>query len=70
MHSLIPRNGSVNRRATRKAPTVLLDPTTKEREIVDVGADTSFIESGFGSVWLPPAGKSRNSGEDVRLTLQ
>jgi hypothetical protein len=56
--------------STTKAPTVLLDPTTKEREVVDVGADTSFIGSSFGSVWSPLAGKSRNSGEVVRLTLQ
>jgi streptogramin lyase len=53
------------------APRVmLLDPTTNEREIVDVGADTSFIGSGFGSVWLPITGRSQNSGEVVRLTLQ
>jgi hypothetical protein len=47
-----------------------LNPTTKERRVVDVGGDTSFIGTGFGSVWLTTAGTSRDSGEVIRLTRQ
>lgn len=44
-----------------------IDPETKEREVAEVGATTSFIGSGFGSAWAPVHG-SPTGGEVVRLT--
>ena len=47
-----------------------LNPETREEQIVEVGADTSFIGRGFGSVWLPVGGGAPGTGEVVRLTYE
>ena len=45
-----------------------IDPETREREIVDLGDDTSFIGGGFGSAWVPLSNSTTGEGEVVRLT--
>jgi streptogramin lyase len=44
-----------------------IDPESRERELFDVGRDTSFIGGGFGSAWVPVGGGAPNGGRIVRL---
>jgi streptogramin lyase len=46
---------------------VRIDPDTREREFIDVGRETSFIGSGFGSVWIPLYGDPPDGGLLVRM---
>ena len=56
--------GSLNEKEIAK-----VDPETRDREVFELDAETSFIGEGFGSVWVPlPGGDIREvSGVLIRL---
>jgi streptogramin lyase len=54
--------GDLNRREV-----VRIDPETREREFIDVGRETSFIGSGFGSIWVPLSELPPDGGLLVRM---
>lgn len=46
---------------------IWIDPESRERQLFDLGTETSFVGGGFGSAWVPVAGPGRGKGSVLRL---